>query len=53
MTLADYQASYDEKDEEDEEGEKELFLNEGLEEVEEGSDEGEMLVIMRALSILK
>jgi len=32
------------------EGEKELYLNESIEEVEEGPDEGEVLVVRRALS---
>jgi len=49
--LAEFQASIEEFKEE-EEGEKELALNESLEEVEEGSDEGELLVIRRALSSL-
>ena len=53
MSLAKYQASLQElEEEEEEEGEKELFLNESLEEVEEGLDEGEMLVIRRALSVI-
>jgi len=34
----------------EEEGEKELYLNESLGEVEEGPDEGELLVIRRAFS---
>jgi len=36
--------------EEEEEGEKEVCLNEFIEEVEEGPDDGELLVIRRALS---
>ena len=47
VTLAEYQASFMELEEE-EEGEKEVCLNECMEEVEEGPDEGEMLVIRRA-----
>jgi len=47
--LAEYQASFEESEEE-EGGEKELYLIEPLEEVEEGPDEGEVLVIRRALS---
>jgi len=46
VTLAEYQASFEEEMEE----EKELYLNETLEEVEEGPDEGELLVVRRALS---
>ena len=49
VTLAEYQASCEEHDGENEEGE-EQDSNEPLEEVEEGPDEGEMLVIRRALS---
>ena len=49
MTLTEYQASFEEFEEE-EEDEREVFLGENLEEVEEGPDEGEMLVIRRALS---
>jgi len=47
--LAEFQASFEEFEGEDE-GKKELYLNEALEEVEEGLDEGELLVIRRALS---
>jgi len=47
--LAEYQASFGEFEEE-EEGEKEVCLNDLVEEVEEGSDDGELLVIWRALS---
>jgi len=49
VTLAEYQASYGEFVEE-EEKEKEVYLNDYVEEVEEGPDEGELLVIRRALS---
>ena len=49
MALAEYQASF-EKLEEEEEEEKEVYLGDNIEEVEEGPDEGEMLVIRRALS---
>jgi len=50
VTLAEYQASYEELEEENGEGEKELLMAKALEEVAEGPDEGEMLVIRRALS---
>jgi len=52
VTLAEYQASFEEleEEEEEEEEEKEVYLGENMEEVEEGPDEGEMLVIRRALS---
>jgi len=46
ITLAEYQASF----EEDMDEEKEVYLNEALEEVVEGPDEGEVLVVKRALS---
>ena len=49
VTLAEYQASFEELEEEEEE-EKEVYLGDPMEEVEEGPDEGEMLVIRRALS---
>ena len=49
-SLAEYQASFEELEEEEEEEEKELHLGDHMEEVEEGPDEGEMLVIRRALS---
>ena len=51
VTLAEFQAYFDEgmEGEEEEEG-KEVYLNETLEEVMEGPDEGELLVIRRALS---
>jgi len=49
VTLTEYQASFEEFEEEEEE-EKGVFLGENLEEVEEGPDDGEMLVIRRALS---
>jgi len=49
VTLAEYQASYEELDDENDGEENELLMTEALEEVEEGSDEGEMLVIRRAL----
>ena len=47
--MAEYQASFGEFEEE-EEGEKEVCLNDFVEEVEEGLDDGELLVIRRALS---
>ena len=50
MTLAKCQASYEELDKGNEEGEKEFLLNEAPKEVEEGLDEGEMLMIRWALS---
>ena len=49
VTLVEYQASFEELEEEEEE-EKEVYLGNNMEEVEEGPDEGEMLVIRRALS---
>ena len=45
ITLAKYQVAF-EKDMEDE---KEIYLNKALEEVVEGPDEGELLVVRRAL----
>ena len=47
VTLAKFQASFEEFEEE--EGEQEVSLNEFMEEVE-GPDDGELLVIWRALS---
>ena len=52
VTLPKYQASYEELKEENDEGEKELYLDEAVEEVKEGPDEGEMLMIRCALSSL-
>ena len=49
VTLDEYQASCGEFVEEEEE-EKEVYLNDYIEEVKEGPDEGELLVIRRALS---
>jgi len=49
VTLAKYQASFEELEEEEEE-EKEVYLGDQMEEVEEGPGECEMLVIRRALS---
>jgi len=49
VTLTEYQASFEEFEEE-EEDEREVFLGENIEEIEAGPDEGEMLVIRRALS---
>ena len=51
VTLAEYQASFEGLEEEEKE-EKEVYFGENMEEVEEGPDEGEMLVIRRALSVL-
>ena len=51
ITLVEYQASFGEFVEEEEE-EKEVCLNDYVKEVEEGPDEGELLVIRRALSSL-
>ena len=48
--MAKYQASLEELEEKEEEGEKETFLSKALKEIEEGLDEGEMLMIRRALS---
>jgi len=47
--LAKYEASLEEFKGK-EEGEKEVYLNEPIEEVEEGPNEGELLLIRRALS---
>jgi len=49
ITLAEYQVSLEEFEEEDE-GDKEVYLNEPMKEVEEGRNEGELLVTRRALS---
>ena len=49
VSLAEYQTSFYELNEEEEEG-MEVCLAENVEEVEEGPDEGELLVIRRALS---
>jgi len=48
VTLVEYQASCEELEEENDKGEKALLITEALKEVEEGPDEGEMLVIRRA-----
>ena len=52
VSLAEYQASLEEleDEEEKEEEEKGVYMTKIMEEVEEGSDEGELLVIRRALS---
>jgi len=47
--LVEHQASFEELKREEGE-DKELYLNDNLEEVEEGLDGGELLVIRRALS---
>ena len=52
VTLAEFQAYFDEGMEGEEEEGKEVYLNETLEEVMEGPDEGELLVVSRALSSL-
>ena len=44
VSLAEYQASFEELNEEEEEG-TEAYLAENVEEVEESPDEGELLVI--------
>jgi len=49
VTLIEYQASFHELEEKEEE-EKEVYLGENMKQVEEGPDEGEMLVIRKALS---
>jgi len=49
VSLAEYQTSFAELNEEGEEG-MEVCLAENVEEVEEGPDKGELLVIRRALS---
>ena len=50
VTLAEYQAACEVMEEGEEEGSKEMFLTKDMEEYEEGLDEGEMLVVRRALS---
>ena len=52
VSLAEYQASLEEieGEEEKKEEEKGVYMTEIIEEVEEGPDEGELLVIKRALS---
>ena len=50
VTLVKYQAYVEEGMEEEGEGDKQLYLNEPLEEVIEGPVEGELLVMRRALS---
>ena len=50
VTLAEYQASYEELEEENDEGEKELSMTKSLKEVKEGPNKGEMRMIRRALS---
>ena len=47
--MAEYQASFREFKEE-EEGERKVCLNDFVEEAEDGLDDGELLVIQRALS---
>ena len=51
VTLAEYQASFGEleKEKEEEEGGKEVCLNNPIKEVKEGPDEGELLTIRRTL----
>ena len=49
-TLAEYQSIYEHLDEPEEEGNREIFLTEELEECEEGTDEAEILVVRKALS---
>ena len=48
--MDEYQTSVEELDDIEDEEEKGLILNYALKEVEEGLDEGEMLVIRRPLS---
>ena len=50
VSLAEYQASFEYLEDEHGDVEGELLMTEALEEVEEGPDDGEMLVIRRALS---
>ena len=49
-TFAEYQANFDSMEEPEEGADKELFLIEELEEYEEGPNEGETLVVRKALS---
>ena len=50
VTLAEDKACCEELEEENDEGEKELLTTKTLEEVEEGPNGGEVLVIRRKLS---
>jgi len=50
VTLAEYQASFGEFEREEKKGGEEVCLNEPIEEVEEGPDEGELLVVRKVLS---
>ena len=50
VTLAEFQASFEDEMEVDAEEGKEMYLNETLEEIVEGLDEGKLLVIRRTLS---
>jgi len=50
VTLAKFQASFENKMEVDEEEEKEVYLNETLEEIIEGPDERKLLAVGRTLS---
>jgi len=49
VSLAKYQTAFKELNEEEEEG-MDVWLAENIEEVEEGSDEAELLVVRRVLS---
>jgi len=50
VTLAEYQSICEHKEKPEEEGNKEIFFAKELEEFKEGPDDGEMLVVRRALS---
>jgi len=50
VTLVEFHASFDDEMEVGEEEGKQLYLNESLEEIIKGPDEGELLVVRRALS---
>jgi len=50
FSSAEYHASFKKLKEEKEGGDKGLYLNDQLKEIEKGSDEGELPVIHRALS---
>ena len=48
--MAEYQASYEELEDENDQGGKELLMTKALVEVKEGPNKGEMRMIRRALS---
>ena len=50
MSLDEYQASFEELEEKEEEGENESYLNDALEAVKVGLDDGEIIMIRMTLS---